>query len=185
MVAAKMPRNQRALLAGVGVVALYGFAALLWFTGRAEAWSKAQKNYDKACKALRAENKLIASRAEWEAEAEAANLQMPVAKEGEDTAVRWRRQLDKLAAEHNVTLVDRQDRPAEPQGDVWEMSIDVKYEAPLVKLVEFLYALDTAEGSMFDVRNIDIKPAKNRGYLSGKFTLTCAYMLESNRKASK
>ena len=60
------------------------------------------------------------------------------------------------------------------------MPIEVKYEASLERLVEFLYALEHAEDAMFDVRDIDIS-SKNTGYLSGKLTLTCAYMKGSSK----
>ena len=178
MIAAGMPRNQRAILACVGVVVLYGLAALLWFSGRADAWAKAEKKYVEAAKKYARENKLIASRAEWQAKAEEENVRMPVAEAGEDTSTRWRRMLTELSKRHNVEIVDWQNRPPEQHGDVWEMAIEAKYEAPLVKLVEFLYALNTAEGTMFDVTHLDAKPSKNKGYLSGKFTLTCAYMMK-------
>lgn len=73
------------------------------------------------------------------------------------------------------------------------MPIEVKYDAALGRLVAFLYALNTANGAMLDVRDLDIT-AKNNGWLSGKFTLTCAYMKQSeasdaskasNKKGSK
>lgn len=172
-----LPRNQRALLASVGVVALYGLAVLLWFSGRATAWERSYKNYRKAVQQLEKERRLIARRAEWRERAETESLKMPVAEENESTQTRWQRVLERIASDNSVHIASEQPKPEEEHGKVWELPIEVKYEASLGKLVAFLYALNTAEGAMLDVKDLDIS-AKNNGWLSGKFTLTCAYMKE-------
>ena len=48
----------------------------------------------------------------------------------------------------------------------------------LLRLVEFLYALNNVEDAMVDVREIDINAdrGKNAGALHGKIILTCAYL---------
>lgn len=183
MIASNLPRNQRALLAVVGVVALYGFAALLWFSGREDAWAKSRKNYEKALKQTSSEDKLISQRATWRERLQTESLKMPVAEEGESTQTRWQRVLEKIAAEHSVSISSEQPKPEEEHGKVWEMPIEVKYEAALGKLVEFLHALNTAEGAMLDVKDLEIT-SKNNGWLSGKFTLTCAYVKDSGATAS-
>lgn len=183
MIASNLPRNQRAILAVVGVIALYGLAVLLWFTGREDAWNKSRKNYEKSLKQMASEQKLISQRTMWQEKLAAESLKMPAAEEGESTQTRWQRVLEKIAAEHSVSISSEQPKPEEEHGKVWEMPIEVKYEASLGKLVEFLYALNTAEGAMLDVRDLEIS-TKNNGWLSGKFTLTCAYVKESGSSAS-
>ena len=175
MIASNLPRNQRTLLAVVGVVALYGLAVLLWFSGREDAWNKSRKSYEKALKQTVSENKLIAQRATWQERLAAESLKMPVAEEGESTQTRWQRVLEKIAADHNISISSEQPKPEEEHGKVWEMPIEVKYEAALGNLVAFLHAINTAEGAMLDVRDLEIS-SKNNGWLSGKFTLTCAYV---------
>ena len=67
----------------------------------------------------------------------------------------------------------------EDHGGVWEMPVEVKYDnTSLQRLVEFLYAVNTAEDAMMDVREIEINAArgKNAGALHGKIVLTCAYL---------
>ena len=39
--------REKAVLAVLGVVALYAFAAVLWFMSQEEAWKRASKAYDK------------------------------------------------------------------------------------------------------------------------------------------
>lgn len=170
-----MSRRDRAILAGVGVVLLYGLAVALFFMGREESWEKSRKNYEREAKKLVRENKLIAEKNDWRLRADEIQLKMPMAEEGESTQTRWQRILERIAAAHSVAILSEQPKPEEDHGGVWEMPIEVKYEASLRRLVEFLYALNTAEDAMFDVRDLDIS-SKNTGFLTGKFTLTCAYM---------
>lgn len=181
----EMSRRDRTLLAiGVGVV-LYGIAAYLWFGGvssnkarpwwRPAMWDGSIRSYERAVKSLAGEKKLISRKEEWRERAEGESEKMPVAGMDESTQVRWQRALEKIASDHYIRLVSEQPKDEEEHGGVWEMPIELKYEAALGKLVEFLYALEHSREAMFDVRDIDIT-AKNNGVLAGKMTLTCAYM---------
>ena len=175
MIGAGYPRRQRALVAGAVMAALYGLVALMWFSGREDAWAKSRKAYEKAERQYAGECALIAKRGEWQARAEEVAVKMPVAETGESTQTRWQRILERIAAENSVSIQSEQPKAEEEHGGVWELPIEVKYEAALGKLVGFLYALTTEEGAMLDVRDLEIT-AKNNGWLSGKFTLTSAYM---------
>lgn len=175
-----MSRRDRAVLAVLGMVVLYGLAALLFFTGREAAWAKARKAYEREAKAYARQRALIGARAAWARRAEEVRVKMPTAGEDESTQTRWQRILERIAGEHSVSILGEQPKEEEEHGGVWEMPIEVKYEASLERLVEFLYALEHAEDAMFDVRDIDIS-SKNTGYLSGKLTLTCAYMKGSSK----
>ncbi len=173
-----LPRRQRAVLMSVGFAVLYGIAAMLWFNGRGAAWERSRRAYERAAKQTMRERKLISQRETWRERAETESLKMPVVGEGESTQTRWQRLLEKIAAENSVAITSEQPKPEEDHGNVWEMPIEVKYDAALGKLVAFLYSLNVAEGVMLDVRDLDVT-AKNNGWLSGKFTLTCAYMKKS------
>ncbi len=170
-----MSRRDRTILSVLGVLVLYGIAAALFFTGRDRAWEKARKAYDREAKKYERQLKLIGNRKSWEERAEQVSVKMPTVEDGESTQTRWRRIIDDLMVKHHVKNLGEQPKPEEEHGGVWEMPIEVRYEASLVRLVEFLYAVNTVEDAMFDIRDIDIT-SKNNGYLTGKFTLTCAYM---------
>ena len=170
-----MSRRERAGLVAAGVVALYAFAAALFFMGRRDAWEKSRKAYAREAKIYAQQRALIGARATWQQRDAEVDEKMPKVDEAEDSTTRWQRVLERIAAAHSVYLVGEQPKPEEEHGGVWEMPIEVRYEASLERLVQFLFALENAEDAMFDVRDIDIT-SKNTGYLSGKFTLTCAYM---------
>ena len=175
-----MSRRDRTLLAVIGILLLYGVAAALFFTGRDKAWEKSRKAYEREAKKFERQQKLITERNAWQTRAEEVSVKMPMAAEGESTQTRWQRILERIANEHSISILGEQPKPEEEHGGVWEMPIEVKYEASLVRLVEFLYALNNVEDAMFDIRDIDIT-SKNNGFLSGKFTLTCAYMKGSSK----
>ncbi len=178
-----MSRRDRTILAVLGVAMLYGFAAVLFLTGRQDAWNRSRRAYDRAVEELAKQKKLISERAQWEERNARVSVRMPRAEEGESSQTRrdWQRTLERLAKEHNIQIqskrvlseLEHSEDENAPEG-VGEMPIDVTYEASLVRLVEFLYAIRNVEGAMFDIRDLTIN-ARNNGFLRGRFTLTCAY----------
>ena len=194
-------RRDRMILAIVVVVVLYALAALLWFTGRGDAWKKSREGYEKELARIKREKALIGQRSEWEKSAEDARNSMPHVDAGEKkTDVRWDRVIERLAAEYHVDVGRRLNAESEsrekkdgkeeesPDG-VQEMLVEVTYiNTSLQRLVEFLYAVNTAEDAMMDVRELEInaKDKKNAGVLSGKIVLSCAFLKESaDRDTSK
>ena len=174
-------RRDRMVIAIVVVVALYALAALLWFTGRDQAWANARKGYEKELKTLQREKALIRDRALWEERAETKRLRMPLVGEGDVPATRWERIIERLAREYHVSVGKglKAQQVEEDHGGVWEMPVDVKYDnTSLLRLVEFLYAVNTVEDAMMDVRELEINAArgKSAGALNGKIVLTCAYL---------
>lgn len=184
MTLAGMSRRDRAVLAAAGVLMLYGLAAFLFFgMGRRDAWTKAQKGYERAAARLAGERALVADRDAWRDRLEAIQLQMPTIAEDELAATRWKRVVEKIAAAHSFHILGygaTSDGREEDLGEVWELALDIQYRSSLARLVEFLYALDTSEEGLFDVRQIEIA-TKKPGELTGKFTLTCAYKKGSSK----
>ena len=174
-------RRDRMIIAIVVVVALYALAAFLWFTGRGDAWSRARKAYDKEVATFEREKALIRDRDLWEERAETKRLRMPLVGEDEMPATRWERIIENLAEKYHVSVGKglKASQVEEDHGGVWEMPVEVKYDnTSLLRLVEFLYALNNVEDAMVDVREIDINAdrGKNAGALHGKIILTCAYL---------
>lgn len=182
-------RQNRMIIAIVVVVALYALAALLWFTGRGAAWDKARRGYEKELQTFNAEKALIAQREDWEARAEEARDRMPHVDGDEKTekiAVKWERVIERLATEYHVNVgrrlkaqtEKRDDKEEESPDGVQEMPVEVSYDnTSLQRLVEFLYAVNTAENAMMDVRELEIgAKGKNVGALNGKMVLTCAFL---------
>ena len=175
-----MSRRDRMIIAIVVVVALYALAALLWFTGRALAWTIARKGYERERRTVQREKALINDRDLWEERAETKRLRMPLVGEDEKPATRWERIVERLATQYHVSVgKGLKAQQEEDHGGVWEMPVEVKYDnTSLQRLVEFLYAVNTVEDAMMDVREIEINAArgKNAGALHGKIVLTCAYL---------
>ena len=173
-------RRDRMIIAIVVVVALYALAAFLWFTGRGDAWARVRKAYDRELATLEREKALIRDRDLWEERAETKRLRMPLVGEDEMPATRWERIIENLAEKYHVSVGKglKASQVEEDHGGVWEMPVEVKYDnTSLQRLVEFLYAVNTAEDAMMDVRELEIgAKGKNVGALNGKIVLTCAYL---------
>lgn len=175
-------RRDRMVIAIIVVVALYALAALLWFTGRDQAWATARKNYETAVKDLQREKALINDRDLWEERAETKRLRMPTVGMDDMPATRWERIIERLAQEYHVSVGKglKAQQKEEDYGGVWEMPVDVKYDnTSLLRLVEFLYALNNVKDAMIDVREIEINAVRGNsaaGALLGKIVLTCAYL---------
>ena len=153
------------------------------------AWKKARDGYEKELTTYNREKALIAQRKDWEARAEEARDRMPHVDGDEKTekiAVKWERVIERLAEEYHVNVgrrlkaqTEKKDGKEEESPDgVQEMPVEVIYDnTSLQRLVEFLYAVNTAEDAMMDVRELEIgAKGKNVGALNGKIVLTCAYL---------
>ena len=172
--------REKAILAMLGVIALYAFAVILWFVSAESSWKKAAKAYDRAKKTYLAEVKLIGEKQKWMEAYEAEKATMPTFKVGKATDTTWRRKLDEIAARHNIVISSAQTGKEVEAGDVLELPIEVRtWEGSLQALVEFMHELleDTDDG-MFDITQLNFKPSSKKGYLRGSFTLNCAYMRE-------
>ncbi len=174
-------RRDRTIIATVVVVVLYALAALVWFTSRSAAWTRAKKAYDRACAKVAGEKALIAKRDYWMQVAESKRVQMPTVEDGEKSSTRWERVIESLADAYHVDAGGglKSEGAEEERGEVWEQAVSVTYVASFQRLVEFLYAVNTSEDAMMDVKEITIAPKRSKnevGALHGKIILTCAYI---------
>ena len=175
--------RDRAILLTVVVLALYGLAAILWFTTFQRDWAKSAKAYDAAVKTYQREKNLIDRRGALEESYQEEEEKIPVLEEGELANVLWQRRLSGLADEHNVAINKQNYGKEEQEGVLNKLEIDLEWTASLQSLVKFLYALETADHAMFDVRSIGVSNSgKNTGYLKGKMTICCAYLREEEAK---
>ena len=91
-----------------------------------------------------------------------------------------------MATEHNVSVTSQNYGKEEQEGVLNKLEIDLVWTASLESLVKFMYALETADHAMFDVRSITISNlGKNTGYLKGKMTICCAYLREDDEEEEK
>lgn len=171
--------REKAILAILGVIALYAFAGILWFVSAESSWKKAAKAYDKAKRAYEAEVKLIGEKRKWVDAYENEKATMPTFESGKATDTTWRRKLDEIAARHNIVVASAQTGAEVEAGDVLELPIEVRsWEGSLEALVRFMHELENTNDGMFDITQLNFKPSSKRGYLRGSFTLNCAYMRE-------
>jgi len=174
--------REKAILAFLGVVLLYAFAVVLFFTVARGQWSKAMKSYDNAVKKYNKERKLIGEKRKWDEAYEMEKSNMPSFAEGQSTDTTWLKKMDEMAAKHYIQISTRQAGAELKAGEVFELPIDVKnWEGAWKSIVEFIYEVENSGEGMFDIRSISFAPIKQKkGYLKGNFTLTCAYMKDGD-----
>ena len=174
-----MSLKEKAVLAVVGMVALYAFAVMLWFMSQEAAWKKAAKAYEKAKTTYASECRLIGEKQKWNDAYEDEKAQMPTFASDKATDTTWLQKMDEFAEKHHISISQRQGGKEVENGDVQELSIDVRnWEGALESLVRFMHELENTTEGMFDIGSLNFKPSSKKGYLKGSFTLTCAYMRE-------
>ena len=180
----KMSLRDIAIVLAVVVLALYGLAAVLWFMTLERDWAKSAKAYDAAVKTYRKEANLIARRDELQQQYQEEEEKIPVLGENELANATWMGRLGSIASENNVAVSRQNYGKEEQEGVLNKLEIDLEWTASLQSLVKFLYALETADHAMFDVRSIGVSNSgKNTGYLKGKMTICCAYLREEEEEA--
>ena len=173
-----LSRRDRTIAAAVGTAVMYALAGAMWFMSQEQAWSVASRKYAAAVKKTQSERKLISQRGRWYDAYEEEREKMPVfSEDAKDVDTHWLSRMDSIAQSCNVGISQRQAGQQIVAGDVYEQPIDVKrWEATITSLVKFMHALESEKDSMFDIREITIKPSSHKGFLSGNFKLACAYM---------
>lgn len=171
--------GEKAMMATLGVLALYAFAVVLWFVSAESAWKRAAKSYEDAKIKYEKEDKLIGEKRKWADEYENAKALMPTFEVSKATDTTWQRRLDELAEKHHVVISSSQPGREIEAGEVLVLPIDVKgWEGSLEALVRLMHELENTTNGMFDVTQLNFKPSSKKGYLRGNFTLNCAYMRE-------
>ena len=174
-----MSLKEKAVLASIGMVLLYGLAVALWFMSQEAAWKKAAKAYNVAREKYESERRLIGEKAKWNQAYEDEKALMPTFEVGKATDTTWLGKMDALAVKHHITISQRQSGKETESGEVLELPLEVKnWEGALESLVKFMHELENTDEGMFDIRSLNFKPSSKKGYLKGSFTLTCAYMRE-------
>ena len=173
-----MSLREKAVLAVIGTILLYGLAVVLWFTMQESAWKRAAKDYARQVKKYADEEKLIGEKNKWTDAYEMEKSRMPTFDaEAFDTDTTWMRKMDDFAAKYHVVIAQTEIGDEVEAGDVLERTITVRnFEGSLESLVKFMYELENSEKGMFDMKSLNLKPSSKKGYLKGNFTITCAYM---------
>lgn len=169
--------RDRAILVIVVFLALYGLAAALWFMKFDREWSTSRKKYESALKTYRDETALIAKRDSLRANFEEERDKIPVLGDDQPEDTHWMQILTTLADEHKIAITDKKPGHEEKEDTLYKIEVELKGAAALRNLVKFLYALETADHAMFDVKSLNVMASgRNSGYLKVEMTVCCAYL---------
>jgi len=162
------------LLTGAAVL----FGVTFFLAGpRITRWRELRLKQAEVAREIARARKLVARRGYWEEQLAEYSGMLPRVAADKKMDVHWLSIMDKLAAEHEVSIHQRAAGQEKDEGEVFELPIECReWEGSLDGIVRFLYDLQ-ATGAMFDIRHLFIKP-KGGGVLRGRFSLYCAYTRE-------
>ena len=170
-----LSRHEQNLALATAFVVAFGLLAMKLRDGL-DAWGESLSRLEGLRRNRAEARELIDMGPQWKAQYEKVRKEMPVFERDRQVDTYWMSEMDRLAAEHSVSITRRQVGRETLVGDVYEFSTECQWEAPLDAFAKFLHAMQSA-GAMLDVRDLVIRTQERRkGVLRGSFTLYCAYM---------
>ena len=178
-----LSRHEQNLAIATAFVVAFGLLAMKLRDGL-DAWGDSLSRLEGLRRNRAEARELIEMGPQWKAQYEKVRREMPVFEPGRQVDTYWMSEMDRLAAEHSVSITRRQVGRETLVGDVYEFTTECQWEAPLDAFAKFLHAMQSA-GAMLDVRDLVVRTNDRRkGFLRGSFTLYCAYMRGEAEEAS-
>ena len=178
-----LSRHEQNLAIATAFVVAFGLLAMKLRDGL-DAWGDSLSRLEGLRRNRAEARELINMGPQWKAQYEKVRREMPVFEPGRQVDTYWMSEMDRLAAEHSVSITRRQVGRETLVGDVYEFTTECQWEAPLDAFAKFLHAMQSA-GAMLDVRDLVVRTNDRRkGFLRGSFTLYCAYMRGEAEEAS-
>jgi hypothetical protein len=121
--------------------------------------------------------KLLAHEDDWKARLGKLRAKLPQYDEDEQVTSEIMKMLEQQAAKAGLSLPKATPEKEKKIGDLYEMSINYRWEGDLSALVHFLYDLQS-KGVNLDVRRLSAAPSSSRrqaARLKGNFTVDVAY----------
>ena len=166
------PREMR--LAGITLAIVVLAGTYWWLEPSLAEWGAFGAKREAAERRKAEAQRLLESRPGVEARMAEFLAGLPVYPEGKKAESTLMPALEALAGE----LLTRREVGAEkPEGDLYETAITCHWEGSLERLVKFLWE-QQSQGVASDLRQLSIQTGsgeKNRGKLSGRFTVNYAY----------
>ena len=167
------PREQTLAAVTAGIV----LVGMSWLIGAPamSAWTAARADLAKAETDRNIAVRLINQRPEWAERYTELRKRIPQHRPTDPVTADMLRTVQRLANEHNVTIVRSEPDKEKITGDLSEVAIDCAWEGELEPLVRFLYAVQT-HSAILDIRQLTVTPAQGAaGRLKGNFTVYFAF----------
>ena len=167
--------KEKAVMAGLGVAALYALAAGFWFVKGRYSWEDARKTLARTEANLQKERRTISERAMWDGLYNEEASRIPVVEAGQSADTVWMGVMDEIAADTSIFITERKPGKVEDAGDMKQTTVDIRWSGAFESLVKFLYELENTDKGKFDVQSLSFSPGKRKGYLGGNMTLVCVF----------
>ncbi len=171
----KTPTSREWMLATAAVVLLAAWGTFRWIPPRRDEWRRWSRARVEAQHRQQEYTRLLEMRPRLEQRLLDLRARLPVYETGRDVSSELLRSLERLAAEHGVSLLRRDAGKEREVRDLRQQAVTCQWEANLSGLVRLLFALQSAEG-MPDVSQLSINPAPaGGGMLRGTMTVEYLY----------
>ena len=175
---AGMSLKEKAVLGGLGMVALYAVTVVLGMTMFRKAWTEAMDKRDNVAKNLAKEQRVISQKEKWESDYEEEVNKIRVMQDDQGSDTFWIGVIQDLATANHITIGRQKPSRETVADEMCKMTVDIEWIGALESLVRFLHDLETTDQGKFDVQSISVNPyTKNKrpGFLNGKMTLVCVF----------
>ena len=171
-----LSRHDRVLLAVTVAVVLFGVLAAT-AKRRIARIRDDRRRIERVEADIRSQCAKIDARDVWMEQYAKVRDRMPVVGTGEQVEAKWFQMMSDRAHEAGLELPKLGHQAERVRDGVCLLPLEARdWKGTLRSLVDFIVSLE-AEGAMFEISRLHVKPVPNeQGYLTGTFTLTCAFL---------
>ncbi len=171
-----MRLSMRESVLAIGTLAI-GLGALTWWMGgsRMARWGEISRQMENLRQRRQVSERLVRRRAEVETRLDEQLRALPRYPADRDVTADLLKLVETTAADNGLVLTRREPERERAAGELYEVAINCNWEGSLEALTRFLYAIQS-KGAVLDVRQMMVtSPKGNSSFLSGSFTIACAY----------
>lgn len=173
-----MKLTAREMSLGLATLAVLVVAGTwLWAESRLENLEDSRRKRDSQRDIVERSQRLLEREDEWRSRLAAIHQRLPRYGEDERVSAALMQMMESNASESNLSLLRATPERERKLGELYEISINYRWEGDLEALIQFLYKMQT-ESLNLDFRQLSISPSSDRGQglrLQGGFIVDIAY----------
>ncbi len=162
-------------LATAGVLVVAG--TWLWSEARFDSLKEVRQQRERQRQIVQRSQQLLSREDEWRERLASIHQQLPRYGVEERVSATLMQMMESKASSANLSLLRATPERERQAGELYEISINYRWEGDLESLVKYLYAMQTERVNL-DFRQLSVSPSSDRGQglrLQGNFIVDIAY----------
>jgi Tfp pilus assembly protein PilO len=168
----KVSSREMVLIWITGFVALVGVTYLL-VDPQLKEWSALDTKKQEAARQVTNLKRLISQAPKWDSQLAEQKKKLPTHPQGKDVTTDLQILIERLAKANGLNLISREAGKETLRGNMYEVSVNCKWDGKLESLTRFLFDLQK-EDVILDVSELTISPNEKK-VLRGGFVVYCSY----------